>query len=64
MGTKRLLYERLGVAEYWVINVAERDLIAFAIANSRSGEIHASQVLSGLRSGSRKRGATALPNRG
>lgn len=48
LGSKRLLYERLGVAEYWVINVAERQVIAFSIANGRSGEIAVSEVLPGL----------------
>jgi Uma2 family endonuclease len=45
LGAKRLLYERLGVAEYWVVNVAERQVIAFEIAAGHSGEIQTSQVL-------------------
>lgn len=48
LGAKRLLYERLSVAEYWVVNVTEKQVIAFNIANSRSGEVRTSEVLSGL----------------
>ncbi len=39
---------RLGVGEYWVVNVVERQVIAFAVADHRSGEIQASEVLPGL----------------
>jgi hypothetical protein len=38
----------LGVAEYWVVNVAERQVIAFAVDQNRSGEIAVSGVLPGL----------------
>jgi Uma2 family endonuclease len=48
LGAKRLLYERLGIPEYWVVNVAERDVIAFSISEQRSGEIQTSEVLPGL----------------
>lgn len=48
LGAKRLLYERLGIAEYWVVNVAERAVIAFTIADRRSGEVRVSEVLPGL----------------
>jgi Uma2 family endonuclease len=51
LGAKRLLYERLGVAEYWVVNVAEHDVIAFAVADQRSGEVQTSTVLPGLEMG-------------
>lgn len=48
LGLKRLLYERLGVQEYWVVNVKEKIVTAFAVAEGRSGEIKTSQVLPGL----------------
>jgi len=45
LGAKSLLYERLGVAEYWVVNVLEKQVIAFAISDGRSGQIQTSEVL-------------------
>ena len=32
LGRKRLLYEQLGVEEYWVVNSQSKNVIAFAIA--------------------------------
>ena len=48
LGKKRLLYERLGSAEYWVVGAQAAQVIAFEIADRRSGQIAESQVLPGL----------------
>lgn len=47
-GAKRLLYEDLGVKEYWILNVKDVRVLAFAIANQGSYRIAESQVLPGL----------------
>lgn len=48
LGQKRLLYERLGVREYWVVDAKAGVVIALAIANGHSGQIQVSQVLPDL----------------
>jgi hypothetical protein len=47
-GEKRLLYEALGVAEYWIIDVENVQIYAFAVSNQGSYRIAQSQVLPGL----------------
>lgn len=49
LGTKRLLYEDLQVAEYWVVDSQNTQITAFAIANGGSTRITESQVLTGLK---------------
>jgi len=47
-GEKRLLYEALGVREYWIIDVQNAQILAFTIQNRGSYRIEQSQVLAGL----------------
>lgn len=48
LGTKRSLYEELGIAEYWVVDVTNAQIIAYAMADEGSKRIQESQVLPGL----------------
>jgi Uma2 family endonuclease len=48
LGTKRSLYEELGIAEYWVVDVKNAQIIAYAIADQGSKRIQESQVFPGL----------------
>lgn len=48
LGKKRLLYEDLNVAEYWVIDVENAQILAFQIIDNGSQRIRQSQVLGGL----------------
>lgn len=48
IGKKRLLYEAMEVFEYWVVDIQNAQIIAFAIADGGSKRITQSQVLLGL----------------
>ncbi|MGD1875247.1 MAG: Uma2 family endonuclease [Mastigocoleus sp.] len=47
-GEKRLLYEDLGVDEYWIVDVQNAQIIAFMMIDGGSKRISASQILPGL----------------
>lgn len=48
LGKKRLLYERLGVGEYWVIDTNTTQITALEMIDGGSREIRVSQVLPAL----------------
>ncbi|MBD2259057.1 Uma2 family endonuclease [Pseudanabaena sp. FACHB-2040] len=47
-GAKRLLYEDLGVGEYWIVDVERGKITAFTVANQGSYRIRESQLIVGL----------------
>jgi Uma2 family endonuclease len=48
VGAKRALYEELGVAEYWVVEVQNAQVLAYTMADQGSKRIQVSLVLPGL----------------
>jgi Uma2 family endonuclease len=48
-GEKRLLYEELGIKEYWIVKVKRGEIIAFKMENQGSYRIRESQVLPNLK---------------
>ncbi len=49
LGRKRLLYERLNVQEYWIVDVLGMTILAFEMSNVGSRQIQVSKVLPGLK---------------
>ena len=48
LGRKRLLYERLNIREYWIVDVLGMTILAFGMSELGSRQIQLSQVLPGL----------------
>ncbi len=48
LGKKRLLYEQMGISEYWVIDVQEVKIIALEMRDRGSWQITESKLLTGL----------------
>lgn len=48
LGSKQLLYEEMGISEYWVLDVQNIRVIAFAVRDRGSERITESRVLPGL----------------